>query len=143
MSSILTFRTLTKNYYFFSHNFSSMKLREWYCGIVSREQCACLDLKWSSPNESIEFLPPSLIHQGHECKVPQDKCFLFLLKSRAGTIYHTWRQTQSNEENKADHSHATGLCIIHACKRLITPQLIPYCASCKIALASRRNITDS
>lgn len=102
-----------------------------------------LNLKNSGLNENIEFLSLSVIDQGHECKVPQDKCFLFLLKSRAGIIYHTWRQTQSNEENKADHSHATRLCIIHACKRFITPQVTPHCGSCKIASLSGRNITAS
>lgn len=99
--------------------------------------------KTSGLNENIEFLSPSVIDQGRECKVPQDKCFLFLLKSRAGAIYHTWRQTQSDEENKADHSHATRLCIIHACKRFITPEMTPHCGSCKIASLSRRNITAS
>lgn len=102
-----------------------------------------LNLKCSVLNENIEPLSPSVIDPGHECKVPQDKCFLFLLKSRAGAIYHTCRQTQSNEENKPDHSRATGLCIIHACKRFITPQMTPHCGSCEIALLSGRNITAS
>lgn len=102
-----------------------------------------LNLKFLPLNDNTEILFPSVIDQRHECKVPQDKCFLFLLYSRAGTIYHTWRQTQSNEENRADHSHATGLYIIHARETFITPQMTPYCGSCKIALLSGRNITAS
>lgn len=107
--------------------------------IVSKD----LNLTFSGLNENIESLTRPVIHQQHECKVPQDKCFLFFLKSRARTIYHTGRQTQSNEENKADHSDATRLCIIHARERFITPQMTPHCGSCEIALLCGRNIAAS
>lgn len=42
-----------------------------------------LHLKSSRPNENIvlEFLPRSVMDQTHGCKVPQEKCFLFLLKA--------------------------------------------------------------
>lgn len=108
------------------------------CWLLCTFQRACM---FSGQNENIEFLSPS--DQRHECKVPQDKCFLFRLKSRVGTIYHTWGQTQSNEENKADHSHATGLCIIHARERFITPQMTPHRGTGKTALLTGRNITAS
>ena len=66
------------------------------------------DLTCSGLNENIEFVFQCVIGKGHEWKVPQDKCFLFpLKKAERGTIYHTWRQTQSNEENKSGQSHAT------------------------------------
>lgn len=40
-----------------------------------------LHLKCSRPNENIEFLPRSVMDQTHGCKVPQEKCFLFLPKA--------------------------------------------------------------
>lgn len=43
-------------------------------------------------------------------------------KKLPGIIHHIWRQTLSNEENKLHHPHATASCIIHCCKRLMTPR---------------------
>lgn len=75
-----------------------------------------MNLQFPDLNDQTETLHPSVIDQRRECKVPQDKCFLFLLHSGGRTIYHTWRQTQSNEENKAGRPHVTRV-IHYTCLR--------------------------
>lgn len=73
------------------------------------------------------FCSPWSIDQVHECKVPRDKCFYFFRKAQWGQFFtpggrlHQMMEREEKKKKKAHHIHASGLCIIHACERLIAP----------------------